>query len=274
MVDRYPRKRIEIAKRTAAATLIGIAISYVTRTPLLMPIVASLISYAVVKSILTEPRSQGLDNRAEDNIEPILYPLSRELREGISPESALHLSTYPDSGSPQIISRMRRGIENGQPLSEVFGSLATRIGSEGERRALSFMSDALSKNSKKAGQTLLRSLDRIQRNRELMTERTMKVRSLLFRVKVLSVTCSITLALIVALLPILQWMNITEDWPRTAVMTMQGSPWAAAIVLSLTAGISSYSAANVALARRPLAYGISSFMIFWATFLATSKLVH
>jgi len=239
-----------------------------------MPLVASLISYAVAKSILTKPRSQGMGNRVEDDIEPILYRLSRELREGFSPEGALHLSTYPNSGSPKIASQMRKGIENGQPLSEVFGSLATRIGSEGQRRTLSFISDALSKDSRKAGQTLLRSLDRMQRNRELMTERTMEVRSLLFRVKALSVTCSITLALIVALLPILQWMSITEDWPRTTVTTMQGSPWAAAIVLSLTSGISSYCAANVALARRPLTYGISSFMIFWTVFLVASKLVH
>jgi len=263
---------MEIVKRIAVASLIGIAVSHVTETPLLMPLTASLISFVFVKSLFAKPRSQEVDNKSRATIEPVLYQLSRELREGLSPEGALDMSSCHEAGSPQISRQMRRGIENGQPLSEVFRSLAAKIGSEGERRILSFMSDALNKDSKKAGQTLLRSLERMQRNRELMTERTVKIRSLLFRVKVLSVTCSMTLALIVALLPVLQWMNIS-DWPRTMSPT-QDSPWAAAIVLSLTSGISSYSAANVALARRPLSYGISSFMIFWAVFLTASKLVH
>lgn len=274
MVDQHPQMRLRIAKKIGVGFIIGIFVSYITRTLLLMPVVASLASYALIESVFTKPRVQRISKKAKVTVEPILYNLSKGLREGLSPERAFQLYARPESEGSQIACQMGRATENGQPLPDVLDLLTAQVSSEGERRILSSISDALTENPRRAGQTLFRSMERIQRNRELRAERTLKIRSLLFRVKVLSVTCSTTLALIVALLPVLSWINITRDWPQTATVVTQGSSWIAAIVLSLTSGISSYYAASVALAKRPFLYAVSSLTIFWIVFLTASQLAY
>jgi len=266
--------RFRIAKKIGVGFLTGIAVFYITRTSLLVSVVASLTSYALIESVFTKSRFQKASKKAKATIEPILYQLSKGLREGLSPERAFQLYTHPELDGSRIVCQMGRATENGQPLSDVLDFFTTQVSSEGERRILSSIADALNKNPKEAGQTLFRSLERIQKNRELRVERTMKIRSLLFRVKVLSVTCSTTLALIVALLPVLSWINITRDWSQTVTVATQGSSWTVAIVLSMTSGISSYYAASVALAKRPLLYAISSVTIFWIVFLTVSQLAY
>jgi hypothetical protein len=274
LVDRHLPRKLEIAKKIGAGFIVGIAVSYVTKTPVFIPLGVSLASYAFLGSVFAKPRLQKVNKKAEATVEPILYQLSNGLREGLSPERAIYLHNHSKLGGAQFAGQIETAIENGQPLSDVFYSLIEHVSSEGERRILSSIADTLNEDPRKAGQTLLGSLERIQRNRELRTERIMKIRSLLFRVKVLSVTCSTTLALIGALLPVLNLSNITRDWSQTAIAVTMGSSWTAAIVLSLTSGISSYYAASVALAERPVLYAVSSITIFWTIFLIASQLAY
>ncbi len=263
----------EILETVIVGLLTGVFVSYITGESFLVPVMVSISTCALVKSMFSKSRYEALCRIEESALEPILYRLSDRLRLGLSPEKAFHLSIDPTSRNPIIIRRTIRAIENGQPLSETLKSLSTEIGSEGERRTLSFARESLPKDSRRAGTSLRESLNRIRKNRELVSERSMTIRSLLFRVKVLSATCSTTLALIVALLPMLRWITITQDWPQMATMGEQHSTWTAAIVLSLTSGISSYSAADIALARRPFLYATSSFLIFWTVFLLASQLL-
>ncbi len=274
MVDRDLPRKLEIAKKIGVGFLIGIAVSYVTRTPALIPIAASLVSYAFLESVFAKLKLQKANRKVEATVEPTLYRLSNGLQEGLSPERAIHLHTHPTLERSQFACQIEMAIENGRPLSDALFSLIEHVSSEGEKRILSSITDTLDENSMKAGQTLLVSLERIQRNRELRTERVMKIRSLLFKVKALSVTCSSTLALIAVLLPVLNLTNITRDWSQTATVATMGSSWTAAIVLSLTSGVSSYYAASVALAKRPALYAISSTTIFWTIFLIASQLTY
>ena len=273
MVDQELEKK-DIAESVLLGLIIGTTISQITRSPLLITISASIASLILIKSLFVKERDRRVTQEEESTLEPTLFQLSQGLREGISPERAFHLCTYPESENSHIIHRIDSAMKNGQPLSEVLSKLASQVASEGERRILLFLADSLSKDSRKAGGKLLRALERIRKNRELRDERTITIRSLLFRVKVLSVTCTVTLALIVSLLPILQWMTINGDWPQTAFITKHPSPWTAAIVLSLTSGISSYCAADVALAERPIIYAISSIIIFWTVFFTASQFVY
>lgn len=271
MVDQKSEKK-DIVRSVLIGFTSGTVISLITESPLLITIAASVTSYILIKSLFMKERDQRVSQEDESTLEPTLFQLSQGLCEGISPERAFHLCTYPESENSQIIHRIDRAMKNGHPLSDVLNHLVSQVTSEGERRVLLFLTDSLGKDSRKAGGTLLRALERIRKNRELRDERTMTIRSLLFRVKVLSVTCTVTLALIVSLLPILNWMTINEGWLQTPVITTYSSPWTAAIVLSLTSGISSYCAADVALAERPITYAISSITIFWIVFFAASQL--
>jgi len=253
--------------------LFGTIVSHIGRTPLLISITISSTSYLLMRAILHRRDKKRADTREQQPFDQGLDQFARGLREGLSPEKAFSLYTSQDWKRLSIIRQIGRKIQNGIPLSKAFSAMATQVESEGTKMILSSMEEALEENSREAGDSLKRSLNRIRENREIRAARAIRIRSLLFRVKVLSFTCSMTLALIAALLPMLQWVNMTKDWSQTRIILEYGSQSTAAIVLSLISGISSYCAADLALAEHPTLYAIASIITFWIVFLLAIHLV-
>lgn len=260
---------------------VGIVVSLLVAATVLvftnMPYLAVLTfvtSTIAVLSLVTQlsPKKQIKEGLVVKELESFLTIFASKLKLGNSPECSYKkaLQNYNGVLRTELV-KLNKKIINGSQFSNTFNSI-TQNPSLKQCRPLIFISCKLTEmDSKKAGETIEQMVLRFRENRKLIEEREHLVRSLSFKTKVLTVACSASLAMMLAMLPLFSSLTILHTISGLQV-TFQVH-WLLAAAFSLTATVSAYYTGVASLAENPYLYSIASFLIFWLVFFASSSLV-
>jgi len=248
-----------------------------TLASLIVYLISKVASLAVLAFVVISLGLMGLQNiqhkkdvgNTPAEIESILMLFANELKQGLSPERAFERASknYSYSGEGYL-RKIKEKIHSGVPLSD-----ALKLEHEpqvGYRELLLLVSTIIEKDSMKAGREITQIVLRLRENRRLIEEEQRTRKAMSFKVNVLAVTCSISLSIITAMLPIFSIFTQMLYWPFSSTPIKYEVNLPIAFILALTSAISAYYAAKAILADKPYGYVIVSQISFWLALLAAS----
>jgi len=165
-------------------------------------------------------------------------------------------------------------VLNGVPLEKALSALGLRSILPEFRGVILMASRLIGRGSKEAGERILLMVARLRENRRLVEERESLIRATSFKVKVLTIGCSISAALLTVLLPAFSaLMNQRYALWSIAGIVMPDAGWTLAAVLSVTCAISAYYAAAGSLADNPFTLSLLAVASYWLVFIAAAMLL-
>ncbi|MEM3088150.1 MAG: hypothetical protein QXP20_03450, partial [Candidatus Bathyarchaeia archaeon] len=249
-----------------AALVVYILTSHIFLAILTFATISVMFSSLRSKTANREAKGQLKDARQE--MESFFLTFSAELKRGNSPEMAFRntLQTY-NGPLRQVFLRTFSNTFSGLPLAVVLNRLQHKVGFKGCKEFLFMISKTLRKNSQLAGENISKVVLRLREDRKLDEEREHLLKALLFKVKILTIAISASLALLVSMLPLFLIFTspisfVFYHHPNYATETS----WLLGITLSLCSALSAYYAALAAIADHPRHYAILSLLVFWAVF--------
>jgi len=213
---------------------------------------------------------------AQQEVESFFLIFSGELKRGNSPEMAFRntLQTY-NGPLRQVFLETFLSTLSGSSVSLVLNRLQRKLSFKGCKEFLFMVSKALRKNSQLAGENISRIILRLRENRKLDEEREYLLKALIFKVKILTIAISASLALLVSMLPLFSIfassVSFAFYYPNFNY-TIE-TPWLWGVTLSLCSALSAYYAALAAIAEHPRHYAILSLLVFWSVFAIMFPLV-
>jgi len=212
---------------------------------------------------------------APQEVESFFLTFSAELKRGNSPETAFRntLQTY-NGPLRQVFLETFSNTLSGSSLSLVLNHLQRKLSFKGCKEFLFMISKALRKNSQLAGENISKIILRLRENRKLDEEREHLLKALIFKVKILTIAISASLALLVSMLPLFSIFTSSVSFAfyyHNFNYTTETS-WLWGVTLSLCSALSAYYAALAAIADHPHHYAILSLLVFWGVFTIMSPL--
>jgi len=216
------------------------------------------------------PRKSIKEKCALKEFESFLTLFAEELKRGNSPELAYKNALYHYNGPlrDQLVEVYKRVI-SGLPLASAFKSIMHSPNLKKHSPLLFMICKLIETNSKRAGEHIAQAVLRFRENRRLLEEREHLAKSLSFKIKVLTVACSASSAILLAMLPLFSTFIITQ--PITTASPTFNVHWLLASAISVTSGVSAYYAGIISLAENPYLYFTASLIVFWAVFLTATS---
>lgn len=239
-----------------------LSLALLTFAALTMSILALLPSLFLRKSIK--------EKCALKEFESFLTLFAEELKRGNSPELAYKnaLSHYNGPIWYQLVEVYKKVI-SGVPIASALRSMEHSANLRKHSPLLFMISKLIETNSNRAGEHIAQAVLRFRENRRLLEEREHLAMSLSFKIKVLTVACSASSAILLAMLPLFSTFFIVRSIV-TASLTFNVH-WLLASAISVTSGVSAYYAGIISLAESPHLYFIASLIVFWIVFLTATS---
>jgi len=241
----------------------------------------AILTFATISVMLSSLRSKtanrdrGQLKDARQEVESFFLTFSAELKRGNSPEMAFRnaLQTY-NGPLRQVFLETFSNTLSGLPLALVLNRLQRKVSFKGCKEFLFIISKTLRKNSQLAGEDISKIVLRLREDRKLDEEREHLLKALLFKVKILTIAISASLALLVSMLPLFSIFTspISFVFYYHNLNYATETSWLLGIALSLCSALSAYYAALAAVADHPRHYAILSLLIFWGVFTIMSPL--
>jgi len=208
-------------------------------------------------------------------LERFLTLLGDRLSRGICQEEAFTEAFEVYDGTLRGVLELVEGrILNGVPLEEALFELGLQSSLPEFRGVMMTTSRLIRMGSKEAGERILLIVSRLRENRRLMEERESYVRAMSFKGKVLTLGCSISVALLTVLLPAFSAMaHLTYPaWSNASIFTFGGYS-TLAVTLSVCCAISAYYAASVSQDDSPLTLSLLAAVSYWLVFITATVLL-
>ena len=215
-------------------------------------------------------RKSVKENYALKEFESFLTLFAEELKRGNSPELAYKnaLSHYSGPLWNQLIDVYKQ-VLSGVPLASALNSIMHSPNLKKHSPLLFMICKLIETNSKRAGEHIAQAVLRFRENRRLLEEREHLAMSLSFKIKVLTVACSASSAILLAMLPLFSTFFIAR--PIITVSPTFSVHWLLASAISVTSGVSAYYAGIISLAENPHLYFIAALIMFWTVFLTATS---
>lgn len=216
------------------------------------------------------PRKSLRENCALREFESFLTLFAEELKKGNSPELAYKDALYRYKGPLRLqLVHVYQKVVNGLPLASAFKSIMQSPNLKKHNPLIFMICKLIEINSKRAGEHISQAVLRFRENRRLLEEREHLAKSLAFKIKVLTVACSASSAILLAMLPFFSAFIITQ--PITITSPTFKIHWLLASAISVTSGASAYYAGIISLAENPYLYFAAALIVFWVVFITATS---
>jgi Flp pilus assembly protein TadB len=261
------KNKREIYTVTILGILTALIVYFSTRVAPLA--VLGFILVSIVFMELQTPKQKGdVQNTSFTDVESFLMMFAGELTHGLSPEKAFEkaLKNCNNTGT-KYLRRVKEEMHSGIQLSDSLEHTGYASQHIECRELLSMVSMVIKKDSIVAGREITQMIVRLRENRRIIEEENRIRRAMSFKVKVLVVTCSISLSIITTMLPMFSAFAQVLYWPFAPARIEHEVNWSMALIYSIASAISAYYAAKAIHVEKTYMYVALSQIFFWSTFL-------